>query len=150
VLNVPVLGYVFGSKTKKKTDDQILVALIPHIVRAPDFSSMGEPGVYAGSDRVVRVQRKPDGSASTLAPTDGTRVSPDLGQTPAAPNTAAPGSASPQSQAPPAAAPAQPNPFISPQGYPRRVPGMQPPQGQPQGDQPTEPEPQPQAEPPQP
>ncbi len=74
ILNVPVLGYLFGSKVKTKTDDEILVALIPHIVRAPDYSSMAGPGVYAGTDRVVRVQRRVEVSPSTLAPTDGART----------------------------------------------------------------------------
>ncbi len=75
ITNIPVLGYLFGTKTKSNSDDQILVALIPHIVRAPDLSALGNPGVLAGTERVVRVERKPDGTLTVtpLSPTDGTR-----------------------------------------------------------------------------
>lgn len=73
ITNIPVLGYLFSSKTRSKTDDQILIALIPHIVRAPDFSGAGEEGVYAGSERVVRVQRRPKATSTSTAPPAGSR-----------------------------------------------------------------------------
>ncbi len=59
ITNVPVLGYLFSSKQRSRTDDQILIALVPHILRAPDLTTAGEPGVLAGSERVVRVMRRP-------------------------------------------------------------------------------------------
>ncbi len=62
ITNIPVLGYLFGTKQRVKSDDEILVALVPHIVRAPDLSALGEEGVLAGTERVVHVQRKVDGA----------------------------------------------------------------------------------------
>ena len=57
VTNMPVLGYLLGSKKKSTTDNEILIAMIPHIVRPPDLSAGSGEGVYAGTERVVRVER---------------------------------------------------------------------------------------------
>ncbi|MCU1295508.1 MAG: type and secretion system protein [Bryobacterales bacterium] len=73
VLNMPVLGYLFGSKTRTRVDDQILVALIPHIVRAPDLSATGDPGVLAGTERNIRVVRKPAPASTSPVPPVGSR-----------------------------------------------------------------------------
>jgi general secretion pathway protein D len=73
VLNMPVLGYLFGSKTRTRIDDQILVALIPHIVRAPDLSATGDPGVLAGSERTIRVSRRPGPASTSPTPPVGSR-----------------------------------------------------------------------------
>jgi general secretion pathway protein D len=56
--DIPVLGYLFGAKTKTKSDDEILVALIPHIVRAPDYTNVGDSGVFAGSEQTVHVHHR--------------------------------------------------------------------------------------------
>lgn len=60
--NIPLLGYVFGNKQKTTTDNQILIVLIPHILRAPDITHIADQGVFAGTERVTRVERKPDGT----------------------------------------------------------------------------------------
>jgi general secretion pathway protein D len=66
--NLPLLGYIFGTKDKTNTDNEILIALIPHIVRALDFSAAEGIGVYAGSERVIRVERKREPSSMTVTP----------------------------------------------------------------------------------
>lgn len=73
LVNIPVLGYLFGQKNRTKSDDEILIALIPHIVRAPDVTEINGKAVYAGSDRVVNVHRSVDGAqdGGSMAPTDG-------------------------------------------------------------------------------
>lgn len=58
ITNIPALGYLFGTKTKTSTNDQILIALIPHIVRAPDMSVAAEPAVLAGTEQEGRVERQ--------------------------------------------------------------------------------------------
>ncbi len=100
--NIPVLGYLFGSTVKSTTDNEILIALIPHILRAPDLTAMGEPGIYAGSERVTKVERKPQGTAVSAEPST-IPVTPPTPLTPAA-------NPHPQTQPvnPPAAAPAKP------------------------------------------
>ena len=57
VTNIPILGYLFGTRTKTHENDDILIALIPHIVRAPDLSVISEDEVVAGTERVIKVMR---------------------------------------------------------------------------------------------
>jgi general secretion pathway protein D len=101
ITNIPVLGYLFSSKTRSKTDDQILIALIPHIVRAPDLSIIGEEGVLAGSERVVRVQHRTSTNASGSGAAPATPGGPSGSITPGPSGPAAPET----------------------QPFPRRVPG---------------------------
>ena len=148
--NVPLLGYVFGTKTKNKTDDEILIALVPHIVRGPDLTTLAESGILAGTEHVVRVARRADG---TFEPVNGpapavTQPGPATPQTPIAPFTPTPA---------PAPAPS-PNQNNSPQRPPARQnsspPANNPPEAVPQTDQPapepdTQPPPEQQEPPPQ-
>ncbi len=103
ITNIPVLGYFFSTKTRSKTDDQILIALIPHIVRAPDLSGQGDPGVLAGSDRVVRVLRRSTATSTSPMPPVGSRGPSGS----VSPGTAGP--AIPETQAQPRRFPGQPN-----------------------------------------
>jgi general secretion pathway protein D len=67
--NIPVLGYIFGQRNKTNTDNQVLIALIPHILRAPDVTTAGQRGVLAGTERVVRVERRADGGQGQVSGT---------------------------------------------------------------------------------
>lgn len=80
--NIPLLGYLFGTKTKINTDNEILIALIPHIVRAPDLSNMDDEGILAGSEQVVRVSRRPETATAAPAPA---AVKPPVNTPPAMP-----------------------------------------------------------------
>ncbi|HZS52846.1 MAG TPA: hypothetical protein VFA65_00480 [Bryobacteraceae bacterium] len=55
--NIPGLSYIFGSKQKTTTDNQVLIAIIPHILRPQDLSTVADQGVFAGTERVTRVER---------------------------------------------------------------------------------------------
>lgn len=59
--NVPLLSYIFGSKQNTNTNNEILIALVPHIVRSSnsELTIAAEKGIYAGTDRVVKVNRAP-------------------------------------------------------------------------------------------
>ncbi|MGI8960159.1 MAG: hypothetical protein ACR2IV_10440 [Bryobacteraceae bacterium] len=87
ITNIPVLGYLFGTKTKMHENDDILIALIPHIVRAPDLSVIGEDGVVAGTERVIKVVRRPEASSagSTATPGGSSSQLPAGGAPPSAP-----------------------------------------------------------------
>ncbi len=125
--NIPLLGYLFGEKDRKRTDSEILIAMIPHIVRAPDVSTMGQEGILAGTERVVRVERRGDGSTAPVSPSPetpriGTPITPPvpLSQTPVTPSI----NSHPQSA--PASVPPAPIPTTTP---PNNVqPGVSPPQ----------------------
>ncbi len=112
ITNVPVLGYLFSTKTRTKIDDQILIALIPHIVRAPDVSGQAESGVLAGSERVTRVLRRssPASASSNSAPSS-TNRGPSGSISPGGPS-------------------GSPSPSIPQNGFPRRFPGDEPSQQQ--------------------
>jgi len=64
VTNLPLLGYIFGAKTKGNTDNEIVIAMVPHIVRAPDLNASSGEGVYAGTERVIRVEHRSGGGAA--------------------------------------------------------------------------------------
>jgi general secretion pathway protein D len=102
LVNIPVLGkYLFGNPSSTKADEQLMIALVPHIVRTPDYTPENMRGIYAGSDQVVKLSYAP-------RPADPTPASaPAPAPAPAAPAPPAP--------APPAAAvaPATP-PAIAP------------------------------------
>jgi len=132
VTNLPLLGYIFGAKTKTSTDNEILIAMIPHIVRPPDLSAGAGEGVFAGTERVVRVQR--GSGASTPAPGQGTQPQPgapaNAPSTPGSPlspvpSSPVPGGARPQT-VPPVANPTTPPAGQPPQagvGVPSATPG---------------------------
>ncbi len=98
--NIPLLGYLFGTKTRTDTDNETLIAIIPHITRAPDYGDPANQGVYAGTERVPRVERIPQSVEIALPPSS---THPRAGYPPAAvPN--APrgvGQAPPLTSAPP-------------------------------------------------
>lgn len=133
ITNMPVLGYLFGSKTKLKNDQEILIAITPHIIRAPDLSALGEPAIETGTESDVRVLRSVPSSASiTITPAPGTVITQPQGQ-------GQPQPLQPQSQG-------QPQQQLQPQsqGQPQS-PGELQPQTQPQS--PSQLQPQPQGQP---
>jgi general secretion pathway protein D len=54
--SIPVLGkYLFGSTSTEKDSDQIVIAMVPHIVRTPDYSPENLRGIYAGTDQNIKI-----------------------------------------------------------------------------------------------
>ncbi len=125
VSNLPILGYIFGTKAKTNTDNQILIAMIPHIVRTADNTNTSDVGVFAGTERVIRVDRRPETSATpgvapamTVPPpaaASGTVVPPPAG------TTASPLSPSPAVPVPPPATNNPATPTVTPQSVRRPV-----------------------------
>ncbi len=108
VTNIPVLGYLFGTKTRNTNKDSIVIALIPHIIRTPDLSAQSEQGIFSGTDRNNKVMRRTaDQSATSVA---GSSSSP--GSTPTSPSPSSP------TQYPPVPQAVQPNQQRLPQGQP--------------------------------
>ena len=103
LINMPVLGTLLGGSNKtEKSHGELLIAMIPHIVRTPTLTPLDLRGVSAGTDQVVKLNYAPEETA------------PPAAKPPAAP--AAPPAATPVN---PAAAPV--NPAASPLSRP--VPG---------------------------
>ena len=101
LVDIPVLGHIlFGNDHKDVSHGDLLIALIPHIVRTPDYTAENLRGIYAGTDQVVKINYapKPSGGAPAPAPGPAKPVAPAvLRSTPPLPAQlappAAPGSA---------------------------------------------------------
>ncbi len=60
LVNVPVLGHVlFGSDHTDKIRAELMIALVPHIVRTPGYTAENLRGIYAGTDQVVKINYAP-------------------------------------------------------------------------------------------
>ncbi|MDP8991184.1 MAG: cohesin domain-containing protein [Acidobacteriota bacterium] len=72
LVNIPVLGSsLFGSNHSDKIKAELMIALVPHIVRTPDYSAENLRGIYAGTDQVVKINYAPkpsDVQGSILQP----------------------------------------------------------------------------------
>ncbi len=99
LVNIPILGkYLFGNTSKDKQKEQLMIGLIPHIVRKPDITGLDMKGIAAGTDATVklsyapRVDRPPVPPAAA-APTPATpgpaAVAPVPAVTPSVPGGAA-------------------------------------------------------------
>lgn len=72
---IPVLRYLFSDDKVDHQEDEVLIMLIPHIVRLPDWTLANLRTLYTGSDQNVQIKRESE-----------VRVPP----TPEPPKTAAP------------------------------------------------------------
>jgi general secretion pathway protein D len=67
--SIPILGqFLFGSSSKNKTSGELMIALVPHIIRTPDYTAENLKGIYAGSDQVVKLYYTPKAEAAPAAP----------------------------------------------------------------------------------
>jgi general secretion pathway protein D len=104
LVNVPFLGkFLFGSNHTEKDHQQLMIALVPHIVRTPDYTPENLRGVFSGPDQSLRLMYAPrddEGSASGVGAAAGTPA-PGL-QTPIAlPGTPGTPGANPNAPPPP-------------------------------------------------
>jgi general secretion pathway protein D len=100
LVNIPVLGkYLFGSTSKDKSRGELLIAMIPHIVRTQDISALDLRGISAGTDQTVKLSYgpRPDETPAPAAP-----VAPATPQATAPVAPAVPGGAMRLSFVPPA------------------------------------------------
>lgn len=131
---IPILKYLFGQEQKTVSENEIVFALVPHIVRAQDLSDLNNETVEVGTANAIELRRNPQPQPATTAPAQ-------------QPQPAGPGfSAPPAQQQPPSASgtlpssapvvPAPSNSTASPQSpsnpagsNPASPPGAAQPQG---------------------
>jgi len=82
---IPVIRYLFSSDSTEHQEDEVLIMLIPHIVRLPEWTKENLKAIYTGSDQEVQVRR----ATEVRTPAPEKTVPP--GQSPTAP---APGATS--------------------------------------------------------
>jgi len=92
--NIPIIGRLFSGESIERDRTELLIALVPHIVRGPDLTSENLRTVYAGNQTNYSVRRAPVlaadqaplptgdvGNAPALVP----QSTPPAGPTPATP-----------------------------------------------------------------
>jgi len=98
--SIPVLRRLFTSESIERNQSELLIALIPHVVRTPGISDLNLKGIAAGSDTVVKLSYAPPEEAK---PAEAPK-----------PAAAAPAAPKPAEAAP---APAEPKPpEVKPEG----------------------------------
>ena len=75
LVNIPLIGkYLFGSNAKDKSRSELLVAIIPHIVRKPDIDGLDLRGIAVGQDQSLKlryaaqIEETPAATATPAAP----------------------------------------------------------------------------------
>ena len=136
---IPILKYFFSSTRNVLAENEVLIALTPHIVRLPRITALNMRGIDVGTGTNIQIRTRPEVTAPALPP--GTQVSPPPGA-PSGPSplTTPPGEARPGTPpARPEAAPETERP--APETVPTPAvppPGMAP-APQPQAETPPQP-----------
>ena len=106
---IPVLRRLFTSESLDRSRGELLIALIPHIVRAPEISALNLRGISAGNEQTVKLSYAPrpvkEETPVTPAPETKPAIVPaaPVPTTPEAPKPAAPGGQAKISFIPPSA-----------------------------------------------
>ena len=95
---VPLLKYLFSQTNKEHKENEIVFALIPHIVRGQELSELNQRALQVGTASAIELRRV--NRPATPAPAPGQTIAP--ASQPAVPTTAPP--ANPQQTSPPQAA----------------------------------------------
>jgi general secretion pathway protein D len=93
---LPLLRYVFGSKSHEVIDDEVVFVLIPHIVREQDISPMNLRRIDTGSGQSIELRRT--GFSNTPLPAPAGAASATPSTTPDRPASTTPGIAPLQGQ----------------------------------------------------
>jgi general secretion pathway protein D len=92
---IPVIRYLFSTDSTEHQEDEVLIVMIPHIVRLPDWTKENLRGIYSGSDTDIKVKRQSEVRTPVSEPAKPTaQGAPPAGlqhQTPPAPGSAAVG-----------------------------------------------------------
>ena len=93
LVNIPILGkLLFGNSHKERDKEELLIAVIPHIVRAQNLDDLEMRGVGTGTDQTVQLRYTHPEAAAPLT-------------TSAGPAATAPAATAPAAMAPAATAP---------------------------------------------
>ena len=61
--------FLFGSHHTEKIKSELLIALIPHIIRTPNYTAENLRGIYVGTDQVVKINYPVKGGPVLPGPT---------------------------------------------------------------------------------
>lgn len=94
VSKIPILKYFFAQEQKQLSENEIVFAIIPHIVRGQDISKLNNQAVDVGTANVIELRRASTSQSPQAAP-----------QQPAPQTVAPPSGMAPQQQNPAGVAP---------------------------------------------
>jgi general secretion pathway protein D len=89
--NIPLLGRLFSGDSVDRERDELMIALIPHVVRRPEITEENLRGVASGNQTVIHVSYGPKPVDETAAP----KQAPVPKEAPAAPAETPPAIAMP-------------------------------------------------------
>jgi general secretion pathway protein D len=107
IANIPIVGNLFKSTNVTKNEQELLIVMVPHIIRAPDVTDEDLRAIATGNETSYRI---------TYAPPKRPGATPQTA--PPAPSPAAPPMTAPPTPVPQPTAPAQPQPPQAPAGGP--------------------------------
>ncbi|HEY1677251.1 MAG TPA: cohesin domain-containing protein [Candidatus Sulfotelmatobacter sp.] len=56
---IPILKYLFGQTTQDHSENQIVFAIVPHIIRGPDVTAENQRAIDIGTSTAIELHRKP-------------------------------------------------------------------------------------------
>ncbi len=131
---IPLIGRLFSITRVERNENEILVVLIPHIVRLPTIEESNLKEIASGTDQVFEVRYKQPKNGESALPPIGAAAAQEQAQRQAAPPPAAPTPATTPSTEQPvltepvaAADPTTPPPAAPATPEPAEVPAQQPP-----------------------
>src|SRR6202522_4286632 len=124
--SIPILKYLFGQTTQDHSTDELVFAIVPHIIRGTELSEVNQRAIDIGTATTIALRHVSQAAAPAAAPA------------PANPPSAMPNQPSPASQPPanqasaaPAAGGAPPPQSANPSGVPVIQPATQAANGMP-------------------
>jgi general secretion pathway protein D len=95
---IPILKYLFGQTTQDHSENEIVFAIVPHIIRSSDVTEQNQRAIQIGTSQTIELHRAPrpavaaSGAASGgQPPAVAPATPPPTTQTPPSPNGAASG-----------------------------------------------------------
>lgn len=81
LMQIPFLGRFFSSETIERSQNELVIALVPHIVRSQDLTPVNLRGVAAGNDQTVRLSYATPEDPNAPKPAPGPAITPAPGIT---------------------------------------------------------------------
>jgi len=105
---IPIIGRLFSVKKVDTAENEILIIVIPHIVRLPTVDSSNLLEIASGTEQVFQVGFKEKSNGEAALPAPGSPVQAETPTTPGAPATQTPSAPTPTAPVPGAPTPGSP------------------------------------------
>lgn len=110
LMNIPILGRLFSSENLENANSDLLVALVPRVVRSPEITAESLRAVASGADTIYKVSFASDADEDEKPAAEPAKQPGEPVRTPLVPGTPAPPAPGEPKPAEPPAAEAKPQP----------------------------------------